>query len=287
MDIHIGHSPDPDDAFMWYPLDAHSGPQPAKIDTGPYRFVHVLQDIQSLNERSQRGDLEITALSFHQYPFVADRYALTSCGASMGDGYGPMVVARRSSGLTIDDLGRVKIAIPGRRTSAMAALSLFLGRPLVHYDVVPFDQITRSVASGRYDAGLIIHEGQLTYDREGLQLVVDLGQWWHRTRQLPLPLGGNAIRRDLGDRMPALCRILRASIDYALAHRQDAIGYAMQYARGLDTELADRFVGMYVNKWTLDLGPQGRGAVDRFLAEAAQMDLVPAIDPIDVIEPVP
>ena len=292
MNIHIGHSPDPDDAFMWYPLaHAPSANRPDDdayrplIDTGPYRFIHVLEDIQSLNDRSERADLEVTALSIHQYPHVADRYALTSCGASMGDGYGPMVVARDDGHVQVADLSRIKIAVPGERTSAFLALSLLLGRRVPQFEVVPFDQIIAKVAAGEYDAGLIIHEGQLTYAGAGLDCVVDLGKWWSQSRDLPLPLGGNAIRRDLGPQMRPLCRILLNSIRYALDHREQAVAYAMQYARDMGAHLADRFVGMYVNKWTLDYGDRGREAVRRFLSEAADAGLVPPCAELEVVEP--
>ncbi len=306
MNIHIGHSPDPDDAFMWYPLvhsprhgrpgggsgdGVASGDGPGDdaysplIDTGPYRFIHVLEDIQSLNDRSERADLEVTALSIHQFPHVADRYALTSCGASMGDGYGPMVVAPRDRRVEVADLTQIRIAVPGERTSAFLALSLLLGRRVPDYEVVPFDQIIAKVVAGDYDAGLIIHEGQLTYADAGLDCVVDLGRWWSQERGLPLPLGGNAIRRDLGSHMRPLCRILLNSIQYALDHREQAVAYALQFARDMGVSLADRFVGMYVNQWTLDYGDRGREAVRRFLTEAADAGLVPHCGELEIVEP--
>ncbi len=288
--LHIGHSPDPDDAFMWYPLANFpdgSGPggksYTPTIDTSPYDFVHVLEDIQSLNDRSERSELEITAISIHQYPYIADRYALTSCGASMGDGYGPMVIARDQ--LTLDDLRRVKIAIPGRRTTAFLALSLLLGKDAFTYEVLDFDQIIPAVTQGRFDAGLIIHEGQLTYANAGLNCVTDLGKWWTQSRGLPLPLGGNAIRRDLGDAMRPICKILLDSIRYALDHRDQAIEYAQNYARDMGSDLADEFIGMYVNQWTLDFGTKGRQAVQQLLAEAADAGLVPPCKHIDFVEP--
>ena len=294
MTIRIGHSPDPDDAFMWYPLanmPDGSGPggrtfRPC-IDTGPFDFVHVLEDIQTLNQRSNRGELEVTALSIHQYPFVADRYAMTSCGSSMGDGYGPMVVAQGDRKLRPSDLGSVKIAVPGEQTSAFLALSLFLGRRVPSYEVVPFDQIMAAVAGGGCEAGLIIHEGQLTYRDAGLAEVLDLGRWWTETRNLPLPLGGNAIRRDLGKMMGPLCRVLLQSIEYALDHRDEAVDFAMHYARDMGRDLADRFVGMYVNRWTLDYGRRGRDAVRGFLKEAVAADLVPDPGVIDFVDPDP
>ncbi len=288
--LHIGHSPDPDDAFMWYPLaNFTDGAGPGglgyrpKIDTGPYDFVHVLEDIQSLNERAERAELEITAISIHQYPFVAKHYALTSCGSSMGDGYGPMVVSRDRQ--TIDDLRGAKIAIPGERTTAFLALSLLLGRGSFDVEVIGFDQIIPALAGGRFDAGLIIHEGQLTYQNAGLHCVVDLGQWWTQSRQLPLPLGGNAIRRDLGDAMGPICQILLQSIEYALDHRDEAVRYALHYARDMGAALADQFVGMYVNPWTLDYGDKGRQAVRLLLQEAADAGLVPGCDEIDFVTP--
>jgi 1,4-dihydroxy-6-naphthoate synthase len=279
---------------MWYPLaDFPHGTGPGgstltpRIDTGAYRFVHVLEDIQSLNQRCERGELEVTALSMHQYPFVAGKYALTNCGASMGDGYGPMVVAARP--LTVADLPRVRIAVPGRRTTAFLALALLLreaGVTRFEYEVVPFDQVLPAVAEGKFDAGLIIHEGQLTYARQGLRLVVDLGAWWTASRGLPLPLGGNAIRRDLGPQgMREVCTILLRSIRYALDHREEAVRYALQFGRGMGQQLADQFVGMYVNPWTLDLGERGKQAVRALLTEGFQAGLTPDPGPIDFVEP--
>ena len=288
--LRIGHSPDPDDAFMWYPLaNFPNGTGPGgktytpTIDTGPYDFVHILEDIESLNQRSQQAELEITALSIHQYPYVAEHYALTSCGSSMGDNYGPMVVARDK--LSIDDLHKIKIAVPGSRTTALLALSLLLGKDTFEYDVVMFDQIIPAVAEGKFDAGLIIHEGQLTYENAGLHCVVDLGQWWTQSRKLPLPLGGNAIRRDLGQDMKPICTVLLNSIQYALEHRDEAVQYALNYARDMGSDLADQFVGMYVNQWTLDYGSTGRQAVRQLLQEAAQAQLIPHCGEIDFIEP--
>lgn len=283
--LRIGHSPDPDDAFMWFPL--LPGPDGrALIETGPYRFEHVLEDIQSLNQRSERGELEITALSIHQYPFVADRYALTSCGSSMGEDYGPMVIAGRAMSLEQLTSPQITIAVPGERTTAFLALSLMLGTGRFRYECVAFDEIIPAVQQGRFDAGLIIHEGQLTYAHHGLHLVTDLGRWWMQQRNLPLPLGGNAIRRDLGlPAMRQICTILLRSIRYAMEHRQQAVEYALKYARGMDASLADRFVGMYVNHWTLDYGPQGRQAVQTLLSAGAEAGLLPEIETIDFIEP--
>ena len=291
--LRIGHSPDPDDAFMWYPLANFpdgSGPggksYKPTIDTGPYDFVHVLEDIQSLNDRSERGELEITAISIHQYPYIADKYALTSCGSSMGDGYGPMIVVPRDSKLTLDDLDSAHIAVPGLRTSAFLALSLLMKKKPAKHSVVMFDEIIPQVAAGKFDAGLIIHEGQLTFADAGLKCLIDLGKWWTDTRGLPMPLGGNAIRRDLGEQpMRDICRVLLNSIEYALEHRDAAVDYAMNYARDMGKDLADRFVGMYVNKWTLDYGQRGRDAVQRFLKEAIDAGLVPDCGEVDFVEP--
>lgn len=290
--LRIGHSPDPDDAFMWYPLANFpdgSGPggktYTPTVDTGRYDFVHVLEDIQSLNERSSKGELEITALSIHQYPYVADKYALTSCGSSMGDGYGPMVVVPMRSTLSVDDLKKVRIAVPGEQTTAFLSLSLLLGERLPNYEVVMFDEILPAVENGEFEAGLIIHEGQLTYGDRGLKCLVDLGQWWTESRDLPLPLGGNAIRRDLGEQMPEICRILLSSIEYALEHREASIEYALNYARDMGSDLADRFVGMYVNKWTLDYGDRGRRAVRQLLSEAHAAGLIPDPGEVDFVEP--
>lgn len=276
MRIRLAHSPDPDDAFMFYGLSSGA------VDPGPYQFEHILEDIQSLNERAGRGEYEVTAISIHAYPHVAGQYILTSCGSSMGDGYGPMVVARTP--LKLDDLRGKVIAIPGRMTTAFLALQLALGKGQFEPRVVMFDQIPDEVAAGRVDAGLVIHEGQLTYQKQGLSLVVDLGAWWKEKTGLPLPLGGNAIRRDLGmDHCREIARIVKESIRYSLDHREEAVQYALKYGRGLDTQLADRFVGMYVNSWTLDYGPRGREAIRRLLAEGAAAGLVPAIGEIEFV----
>jgi 1,4-dihydroxy-6-naphthoate synthase len=264
--ITVGHSPDPDDAFMFYAL-AHD-----KIDTGDLTFRHELQDIETLNRRALRGELEVTAVSIHAYALLVDKYALLPSGCSMGDRYGPMVVAKRP--MTIDELKRVRIAVPGTLTTAFLALRLLLPEGF-EYEVVPFDQIIGVVAEGKFDAGLIIHEGQLTFQNQGLHLVVDLGVWWQQKTGLPLPLGGNVVRRDLGDEtIRQISRLLKESIRYALAHRDDALAYALRYARDMDKGLADRFVGMYVNDWTLDYGPRGREAVRRLLQEAHKAGVI-------------
>jgi 1,4-dihydroxy-6-naphthoate synthase len=274
--ITVGHSPDPDDAFMFYAL-AHD-----KLDTGGLVFRHELQDIETLNRRALRGELEVTAVSIHAYAHLLDKYALLPSGCSMGDRYGPMVVARRP--LSIDDLKTARLAVPGTLTTAFLALRLLLPGGFT-YDVVPFDQILAAVAAGRYDAGLIIHEGQLTFQNQGLHLVVDLGVWWQGKTGLPLPLGGNAVRRDLGaDTIRQVSRLLKESIRYALAHRDDALAYALRYARDMDRALADRFVGMYVNDWTLDYGPRGREAVRRLLDEGHQAGVIPAPVAVEFVE---
>src|SRR3954454_64590 len=270
--IRVGHSPDSDDAFMFYAL-THD-----RIDTGGLRFVHQLEDIETLNRRALDGELEVSAVSIHAFAHLADRYALLASGCSMGDRYGPTLITREP--MTLDDLKGRTIAIPGTLTTAYLALRLCLGKD-VPTTVMPFDQILPAVAEGRVEAGLIIHEGQLYYGDRGLHKVVDLGQWWFEQPGLPLPLGGNVVRKDLGDDLVLrIAGLLRSSIVYALEHRQEALDYALRYARDLDPALADRFVGMYVNDWTVDYGPKGREAVRALLGRAAEMGLVPA--PIDV-----
>jgi 1,4-dihydroxy-6-naphthoate synthase len=278
--LQLGHSPDPDDAFMFYAL----AQDPPRIPTHGYRFQHVLQDIQTLNQRAMKGDLEITAISIHAYPYVADKYALMSCGSSMGDGYGPMVVTTQP--MTLQQLRGKKIAIPGKMTTAFLALQLCLGRAgeAFDYEVVMFDEIPAAVKVGKFDAGLLIHEGQLTYQKMGLHLVVDLGVWWQQKTGLPLPLGGNVIRRDMGrDVMQTVTDVLKASIQYSLDHRKEAVQYALQFGRDLNAELADEFVGMYVNHWTIDYGDRGRAAITRLLNDGAAAGLVPKIDSIDFV----
>ncbi len=277
MKIRIAHSPDPDDAFMFYGLACGA------VDPGPYQFEHVLSDIQTLNENALQGVYEVTAISIHAYPYLADRYHLMSCGSSMGDGYGPMIVTKQA-GVTIDDLRGKTIAVPGERTTAFLTLNLLLGKGAFTHRVVMFDEIPDAVARGDVDAGLLIHEGQLTYAKAGLHLVVDLGVWWLERTGLPLPLGGNAVRRDLGaDHCAELTRLTRATIQYGLDHRDEAVKYALQYGRGLDNQLADRFVGMYVNEWTVDYGDRGRNAVQRLLDEGAKAGLTPTVDQIDFL----
>jgi 1,4-dihydroxy-6-naphthoate synthase len=278
--LRLGHSPDPDDAFMFYAL----AQDPPLIETRGWRFEHVLQDIQTLNQRAMKGELEITAISIHAYPYVADKYALTSCGSSMGDRYGPMVVTR--SPMILSELRGKTIAIPGKLTTAFLALQLCLGKAgeAFQYKVVEFDRILNEVRDGRADAGLIIHEGQLTYRNQGLHLVVDLGAWWHEQTGLPLPLGGNCIRKDLGrEAMQEVTDVLKRSIQYSLEHRKPAVEYALRFGRDLDRDLADQFVGMYVNDWTLDYGPRGREAITRLLKEGAKAGLVPDVGTIEYV----
>ncbi|MGA2067285.1 MAG: MqnA/MqnD/SBP family protein [Thermoguttaceae bacterium] len=284
LPIRVGHSPDPDDAFMFYALAQ------GKIATGRYHFTHELADIETLNRRAFSGDLELTALSVHAYAHLAQRYVLCGCGASMGDRYGPMVVARKTRPHPLplsqrergDWLGRATIAVPGRLTTACLALRLCLGQDFAHV-LVPFDRILDAVQAGSYegqplDAGLVIHEGQLTYARQDLDLLMDLGQWWYAATGLPLPLGVNAVRRDLGPKVMAdVQRLLLASIEYGLSHREEALGYALGFGRGLDRADADRFVGMYVNRWTLDLGPVGRQAVAELLARGHAAAAIPRL----------
>lgn len=243
-----------------------------KIETGALQFVHQLEDIETLNRRAMNGELEVTALSIHAYAYVVHTYALLASGSSMGDRYGPMVVAPRP--LSLDDLRRMTIAIPGTMTTAFLTLRLCLGT--FPYVVVPFDRIIETVVCGDADAGLIIHEAQLTYAQSGLRKIIDLGQWWYDETGLPLPLGGNAVRKDLGDEtIRHIARILHQTIAYGLEHRDEALTHALGYARGMDRGLADRFVGMYVNDYTLDYGPRGRQAVQTLLARGARAGLIP------------
>ena len=281
----LGHSPDPDDAFMFYAMADNL------IDLRGYRFEHILQDIQTLNQRAARGELHISAVSIHALAYVLEKYALLPSGASMGDGYGPLFVATAGEGLPEsagDDERRAwllerTIAIPGRMTSAYLAAQLFLGPDFSHV-VVPFDEIPAAVRGGQAGAGLLIHEGQLTYAQDGLAAIHDLGEWWKRTRNLPLPLGGNVIRRDIPKAVQGeISDILRESIAYGLANRAPAVAHSMAHARGLDTSLADRFIGMYVNELTLDYGDTGRAAVRQFLTEAAAQGLIPPVSNLEFV----
>lgn len=256
-EISIAHSPDSDDAFMFYGLATN------KVRVPGYKFTHTLTDIETLNQRAiNESFYDVTAISFHAYPYLQENYALMACGGSVGDGYGPMIVAPRR--LTVDDLKKIRVAVPGTLTTAFLTLKLYL--PEVETVVVPFDKIIPAVVSGEFEAGLIIHEGQLTYAKDGLTKVIDLGQWWREQTGLPLPLGGNAIKRSLGpEAMKITTDALRDSIQHALTHRDEALSYAMQFARDLDTSLANRFVGMYVNERTLNYGDDGREAIRRIL----------------------
>ena len=274
VNLTLGHSPDPDDAFMHFALAKD------RIDTGPYRFEHILQDIQTLNERATRGELDITAISVHAYAYVADKYALLPSGASMGDRYGPMVVAKQPYAPA--DLKGRRIAVPGLMTSAYLELRLAIGdfEPVV----VPFDRIIEKVVSGEFDAGLIIHEGQLTYADAGLHSCLELGEWWDDlTGGLPLPLGANTINKRHGEAMPEIARILENSIRYGLDHREEALDYALGWARDMEVDLADRFVGMYVNHWTLDYGEKGRAAIRELLDRAFAAKLIPEVKELEFI----
>jgi len=284
----LGHSPDPDDAFMFYAMAEN------KIDLRGYRFDHRLEDIQMLNERARRGELHISAISIHAYAYVADKYALLPCGASMGDGYGPLVVRKRSmlnaeSPTSIEDsiddsgarefLNGKKIAVPGKMTSAFLGLQLFLGE--FKFIVVPFDKIFYAVESGRADAGLIIHEGQLTYARSAFEKIADLGEWWKRKTRLPLPLGGNVVRKDIPPPVRRdVSEIISESIDYGLTHRDEAVAYSLAYARDMNAQLASKFIGMYVNEFTRDYGETGRAAIRKFLSDGRDKGYIDV--PIDV-----
>ena len=264
--IRIGHSPDSDDAFMFYPIAN------GLIPTDGFEIVQVAEDIESLNQRAVNGELEVTAISVHAYAYVAQHYALMPCGASIGDRYGPLVVSKEP--MQREDLAGKRIAIPGEMTTAY--LTLRLCQPDFDPEVVQFDQILPYVQQGNTDAGLIIHEGQLTYERAGLHKVVDLGEWWHEETGLPLPLGANAIRRDLGpEKIRRITSLVKQSIQYSLEHREGGLAYAMNYARDMETELADRFVGMYVNDYTLDYGEKGRAGVRELMERGYKSGVIP------------
>ena len=265
-EITVAHSPDSDDAFMFYGLATN------KVRVPGLRFTHTLCDIETLNRKAMEGVYDVTAISFHAYPYIQDNYALLPSGGSVGDGYGPMIVANRAYSLS--EIKTKRIAVPGTMTTAYLVLKLFA--PGIETEVVPFDHILPQVVEGKHEAGLIIHEGQLTYDKSGLHRIVDLGRWWQKVTGLPLPLGGNAIRRSLGPQlMSQVATALRESIQYALDHREEALQYAMQFARDLDPQLADKFVGMYVNERTLDYGPDGREAVRRLLDMGHKAGIIP------------
>jgi 1,4-dihydroxy-6-naphthoate synthase len=265
-EISVAHSPDSDDAFMFYALATN------KVRVPGLKFSHTLTDIETLNRKAMEGFYDVSAISFHAYPYVQDKYALMPCGGSVGEQYGPMVISPRMVGL--EELKTMKIAVPGTMTTAYLALKLFA--PQIQTAVVPFDRIIPEVVAGKHEAGLIIHEGQLTYERSGLKRILDLGRWWHEQTGLPLPLGGNAIRRELGPELIAqVTKALRDSIQYALDHREPALAYAMQFARDLDPQMADRFVGMYVNNRTLDYGEDGKRAVVKLLDMGYQAGIIP------------
>jgi len=265
-EITVAHSPDSDDAFMFYGLATN------KVRVPGLRFTHTLRDIETLNQKAKEGVYDVTAISFHAFPYIQDKYALLPSGGSVGEGYGPMIVATRA--FSQSEVKRKRIAIPGKLTTAYLALQLF--SPGIDTEVVPFDQIIPEVLEGKHEAGLIIHEGQLSYSKAGLHRIVDLGKWWQKMTGLPLPLGGNAIRRELGpELMQQVGTALRDSIQYALDHREEALAYAMQFARDLDPQLADKFVGMYVNERTIDYGPDGREAVRRLLDMGHKAGIIP------------
>ena len=281
----LGHSPDPDDAFMFYAMAAD------KIDLMGYRFEHTLQDIQTLNERAIRGELHLSAVSIHAYAYLLDSYALLPCGASMGDGYGPMFVCLQGQGPAVDAseeekktwLRSKKIAVPGLMTSAYLSARLYLGKEFNHI-VVPFDEIFEAIRSGSVDIGLIIHEGQLTYAQEGFEKVADMGEWFKGESGLPLPLGGNVIRKDFTQQQRSeLNTIMKESIRYGLEHRRAAVDHSMAHARGMEVPLADEFIGMYVNNYTLDYGDSGRAAIREFLGRAADQGLVPRLDKLEFV----
>ena len=279
--IRVGHSPDPDDAFIFHALAN------GKLETGEFRFEHQLVDIETLNRRAFSGELELTAVSLHAYAHLSEIYMLCPCGASMGDRYGPIVVAREK--LSLEELAGKTIAIPGKLTTAYLALRMCLDTDFSHV-VVPFDRILDAASAGEYegrqvDAGLVIHEGQLTYADQDLNLVIDTGQWWFDQTGLPLPLGANAVRKDLGPRViQEVNRLLKASIQYGLDHREEALDYAQSYGRGLDRGKADKFVGMYVNDWTLDFGPRGREAVRELLARGHAAGVIPKLITPEFVE---
>jgi len=276
IDISIAHSPDSDDAFMFYGLATN------KVRVPGYRFTHTLCDIETLNQRAlNEAFYDVTAISFHAYPYLQQNYALMGCGGSVGEGYGPMIVS--SKPLAHEDLGKIKIAVPGTLTTAYLALKIF--NPALQTVTVPFDRIIPEILAGNFDAGLIIHEGQLTYSSNGLYKVLDLGAWWRETTGLVLPLGGNAVRRSLGkDSMRIVTKAVKDSIQHALDHREQALEYAMQFARDLDARLADRFVGMYVNDRTLDYGPDGRQAIVKLLELGHERGIIPIAPQVEFVD---
>ena len=275
MKIRIAHSPDADDAFMFYGLAS------GKVPSNGFDITHVLKDIETLNREALKGTYEVTAVSIHAYAYLAEKYLLLGSGASMGEDYGPMIIAREP--FPLSELKGKKIAVPGTMTTAFLALKLL--EPSFEHTVVPFDKIIDHVSSGKSDAGLIIHEGQIFYPQRGLKLIVDLGKWWKKETGLPLPLGGNGIRRDLGEEtIQKLAKLIRESIAYGLAHREEALAHALSYARGLDKNDADRFVSMYVNQRTLDYGEDGKRAVKLLLEKACRAKLIPSLPPLEFVD---
>ena len=273
-EITVAHSPDSDDAFMFYGMATN------KVRVPGVKFTHTLCDIETLNRKAMDGFYDITAISFHAYPYIQDKYAVMPTGGSVGEGYGPMIVASRN--IPVDEVTKLKIAVPGTMTTAYLALKLFA--PDAITEVVPFDQIIPRVLEGKYEAGLIIHEGQLTYGKEGLHRIVDMGKWWRDLTGMPLPLGGNAIKRDLGAELTLeCCKALRDSIQYALDNREEALQYAMQFARDLDVQQADKFVGMYVNERTLDYGKDGREAISKLLDMGYERGIIPHKPNVDFV----
>jgi 1,4-dihydroxy-6-naphthoate synthase len=275
MRIKVAHSVDSDDAFMFYGLAS------GKVDTGELKFIHQLYDIETLNRKALNGEFELSAISFHAYAYVSDKYALLPCGASIGERYGPILVATKH--FELSQLKKLKIAVPGTMTTAYLTLKLL--EPHITCKSVPFDKIFDAVKSGDFDAGLIIHEGQLTYEQHGLVKIIDLGEWWDDQTRLPLPLGGNIIRRDLGNqRMVQVAKLLKRSIEYALSHQDEALKYAHEYARGMEVKLTQKFVGMYVNELTLDCGQRGREAVKRLLELGYQKGIIPHKPQVDFVD---
>lgn len=274
MKLKLAHSPDSDDAFMFYALAE------GKVPTGGFEFINIMEDIETLNRKALEAINDITAISFHAYPYLSDTYGLLTCGASFGEGYGPLLVAKKHLGL--EDLKGGTVAVPGAMTTAFLVLKL--ARPELDTVVVPFDQILQKVEEGEVDAGLIIHEGQLTYQQQGFNKLLDLGEWWQQKTGLPLPLGGNAIRRSLGTEcIREVARLLKTSIEYGLEHREETLAYALKFGRGLETKLADRFVSMYVNHWTLDYGEKGQQAVQRLLDWGAKEGVLPSGVKVDFL----
>lgn len=273
--LRIGHSPDPDDAFLFYAMTQ------GKIPLRGMEVEHRLEGIEELNQRALNGELEMTAISLHAYPYVADRYILLTTGASVGEGYGPVLVAKKP--MTLEELRCSRVAVPGRLTTAALLLRLAVGK--VEQEILPFDQILEAVQRDQVPAGLLIHEGQITYQKHGLQKVMDLGEWWEKRTGLPVPLGVNVVRRDLGpERLRQVAEVFKESLDYAFAHRPEALAYAMRYGRGLDPGLTDRFVAMYVNRWSVDCRPDGARAMQQLLDEAAQQGLIPRRVPVEFVE---